>query len=145
MAAARICVTVPRRGSSDEYQWATVIKEYPDHIRVNLEDDRDVDLGRDEIVQVGGSKVTEDRISGPPSRMLPALRDLGNTDEFKIKVEIDTDSKRVQGTILRYTKSYSGEELILAIGPNFERFGRDRTCIDLSKIIAFRVLTVESA
>lgn len=95
-------------------------------------------------VQLGGSKITAERVSGPPSKMYPMLRDLAEAGcrislrlgEYEIRLEVDTEKARFSGTLISRSGPPTGPEaLILRVGGSNER-------LEVSKIIAFRVLNV---
>lgn len=91
------------------------------------------------VFPVGGSKISKERVSGPPSKMYPVLRDLATASKkASIRIEIDTEVKRLNGQITGLIKARSGdgERLIL-------NDGISPSSIYLSKIIAFRVLEIK--
>lgn len=101
-------------------------------------------------VTIGGSKITTERISGTPSKVFPILRDLGETKEFRVFIEIDLTGGRTRGTI----SGVSGSTTLSLHGLSRQQEHdppQDVTewnctiwrSIVLKHIIAFRVLAVE--
>lgn len=101
-------------------------------------------------VKVGGTDFGEGRIQGPPSKMLPSLRDLalgtvvqnprvGGEVHPRVTVELDFESKRVTGQIVGHTnKPGSSEQLILKL-----HHIPGRVSFDILRVLAFRVIQVE--
>jgi hypothetical protein len=106
--------------------------------------------------QVGGSKVTGDRVTGPPSKVFPLIRDLVESD-YEVIVEIDTEKERRRGMMVQARDvnfRHRSEEFYLISPPRGGGKGdpadwqfdpslsATRTPIKFDRIIALRVLVV---
>lgn len=100
---------------------------------------------------IGGSKVTKDRVTGPPSKMFPLLRDLAQTDQYQIRAVIDTDKSRLYGEF--HSGSGSGfwfTEVKGFLPPNEDDVGNwelgylatSRRSLKYSDVLAVRVIAV---
>ena len=106
-------------------------------------------------IQVGGAKIENDsRISGPPARMLPTLRDLatatvnlhprmGGEVKPRVTIEVDLEGGRKVGVIRHYSTAQDQEVLYLA--PVDKPYTPPARCqrVSLHHVLAFRVLKLE--
>jgi hypothetical protein len=88
---------------------------------------------------VGDPTKVGSRVSGPPSQKYPILRDLADSPA-QITIEVDTESRRFVGVIQSISEGRG-----LSSPPALYFSDPSPNSVNLTKIIAFRVLKIEAA